>query len=88
MSTTEPAVPAAPAPGVVTIPPGVTVQPGRQTTQTSGFGTVVQGTQYPIVLANGTTSSVFVPDTALSDPAQVEAIFATKIAQLSAIPVG
>ena len=83
-------MPATPATNsqTVTIPLGVTVQPGRQTSQTNGQGQVIQGTLYPIVLANGTTSSVFVPDSILTNVAQVEALFTNKIASLSAIPVG
>jgi hypothetical protein len=67
---------------------GITVQPGRQTTQTNGLGAVVQGTLYPIVLANGTTSSVFIPDSTLPNLAQVEQLFTDKVNALNAIPVG
>lgn len=88
MSTSNPDTTPATTSNTVTIPPGVTVQPGRQTSQTSGQGQVVQGTLYPIVLANGTTSSVFVPDSVLSNAAQVQALFENKINSLAAIPVG
>lgn len=88
MSTTDPTVPTASAPTSVILPPGVTLQPGRQTTQSTAFGQVVQGVLYPVVLANGTVSSIFVPDSALGNIPQLQALFDAKINGLNAIPVG
>lgn len=88
MSTTEPATTQAASQQAVVIPAGVTVQPGRQTSQTTGQGQVVQGTLYPIILANGTTSSVFVPTSIETNVPQVQALFENKIAALAAVPVG
>lgn len=72
----------------IVLPPGVTIQPGRQTTQPNLSGNVIQGTQYTIILANGTSSTVFVPDSALGDLAAVQKIFTDKIDALNVIPVG
>jgi len=88
MSTSEPASTAVSSGNTITLPAGVTVQPGRQTSVTTGQGQVVQGTLYPIVLANGTTGSVFVPTSVETQLPQVQALFENKIAALSAVPVG
>jgi hypothetical protein len=87
MSTTDAATTATSGSGQVVLPSDITVMPGRQTSITNGFGQVTQGTQYPILLSNGTVSSVFVPTSAESNVEQVQAIFDRKIASLSIVPV-
>ncbi len=72
----------------IVLPPGVSIQPGRQTSQTTGAWQVVQGTLYGLVLANGTASSVFVPDSTLGNIPAIQALFDQRISSLSAIPVG
>lgn len=88
MGTSTPNTSGTSAGGTITLPPGVTIRPGRETSQTNDQGQVQQGTLYPIVLANGTTSSVFVPNSALSNPAIVQALFENKVNGLNAIPIG
>ena len=87
MSITTPGTDQPTGQGTITIPAGVTVQPGRQTSISTGQGQVIQGMQYGIVLANGTASSVFIPASAEADPKQVQAIFDAKLQALSLIPV-
>lgn len=72
----------------INLPPGVTIGAGRETTQTNAAGVVMQGTLFPVVLANGTSSSVFVPNSMLSNLPAIEKLFAEKVEALSAIPVG
>lgn len=63
----------------VTLPPGVTVQPGRETSQVNGQGQVVQGMIFPITLPSGTTTTVFVPYTMIADTAYVQALFEQRV---------
>jgi len=87
MSVSEPN--AAASQEQIVLPPGVVVGAGRETSQVPALGgALTQGVIYPIQLANGTSSSVFVPNTAFSSIAQVQAIFDAKIAQLGIIPIG
>lgn len=74
--------------GTISLPAGVSIGAGRETTQTNSAGQVIQGTLFPITLANGTSSSVFVPNSALSNLAGVEKLFADRVNALQAIPVG
>jgi hypothetical protein len=76
-----------PPPGATTIilPPGVSVQPGRETSQTNPQGQVVQGMIFPITLPSGTTTSVFVPYSMIGDVAFVQQVFDTRIAGIMAI---
>lgn len=69
----------------ITLPPGVTVGPGRETSQTNPQGQVVQGMLFPITLPNQTTTTVFVPYTQLQDLAYVQALFNTRIRSILAI---
>lgn len=71
--------------GAVTLPPGVTVQPGRETSQTNGQGQVVQGMIFPITLPSGTTTTVFVPYAMIADTAYVQQLFTARIAAIQAI---
>lgn len=63
----------------VTLPPGVTVQAGRETSQVNGQGQVVQGMIFPITLPSGTTTTVFVPYTMIADTAYVQALFEQRV---------
>jgi hypothetical protein len=69
----------------ITLPPGVSVLPGRQTSQTNGSGQVQQGTAFTVNLPDGTTTNVFVPDSMLSNLPAVEALITNKVTALMAI---
>lgn len=70
----------------IVLPAGVTVQPGRETSQTNQQGQVVQGMLFPITLPNGSTTTVFVPYSQLGNTAQVQQLFEARITALLAIP--
>jgi hypothetical protein len=70
----------------VTLPPGVTAGPARETSQTNQQGNVVQGVLVPITLPSGGTTTVFVPYSVLSNSAQVQALFDNRINALLALP--
>jgi hypothetical protein len=87
MSTTNQSTDVAQPGGAITLPPGVTVGPGRETSQLNAANQLVQGMVFPISLATGSTSTVFIPYTLLdSNPAQVQALFEARINALTAIP--
>lgn len=88
MSLTMPPTDGSNPAGQVVLPAGVTVSPGRETSQINAAGQVVQGMIYPIALANGTTSSVFIPDNLSGNVPQIQALFEGKVAALTAIPIG
>lgn len=69
----------------VTLPPGVTVQPGRETSQTNPQGQVVQGMLFPITLPSGTTTTVFVPYAMIGDTNYVQALFEQRVNAILAI---
>lgn len=87
MSISTPDTSGASSGGQVVLPPNVQVHPGRETTQTNTQGMVEQGTLYPVTLANRTTTTVFVPNTALGNVPAIQAIFDQKLGSLAAIPV-
>jgi hypothetical protein len=88
MSTTDLNAPAA-AGQQVTLPPGWSAGPARETTSTNAAGQITQGVQVPISSATGTTATVFIPNLALEQgPAAVQPIFNQKIAALQALPGG
>lgn len=76
---------AASSPQPVQLPPGVTIQSGRETSQTNQQGQVVQGMLFPITLPNQTTTTVFVPYSLLSNTAAVQALFEQRVNALLAI---
>jgi hypothetical protein len=79
MSASEPST------TTVTLPPGVTVQPGRETSQVNPQGQVVQGMVFPITLPSGTTTTVFVPYTMIADTTFVQALFEQRVNAILAI---
>lgn len=77
------------SPSQVVLPPGVTVGPGRETSQVPQLGGALQqGQLYPLQLPNGTTASVFIPYTAFNSVAQVQSLFDAAIGRLGIIPIG
>jgi len=69
----------------INLPPGVTVGPGRETSQTSPQGQIVQGMVFPITLANGSTTTVFVPYSQITDVATVQQLIGARVAAIMAI---
>jgi hypothetical protein len=75
-----------PPPGpTIVLPPGVTVQPGRETSQTNTQGQVVQGMLFPITLPSGSTTTVFVPYSLLANTEVVQQLFAQRVNAILAI---
>ena len=70
----------------VNLPAGVSVGPGRETSQLNAQGQVVQGMLFPVSLPGGATTSVFVPYSVLPNTAQVAALFNNRISALLGIP--
>ena len=70
----------------ITLPAGVSVGPGRETSQLNAQGQVVQGMLFPVSLPGGSTTSVFVPYSVLPNAAQVAALFTNRITALLSIP--
>lgn len=69
----------------VHLPAGVTVGPGRETTQTNTQGQVVQGMIFPITLPSGTMTSVFIPYTVLNNVSTVQQVFDQRIGAIMAV---
>lgn len=69
----------------VSLPPGVSISPGRETTQLGANNQNIQGMIFTLTLANGATTSVFVPYTQMAYPDQVAQVFADRVAQVNAI---
>lgn len=69
----------------VRLPAGVKLGAGRETSQLSDAGQVVQGMVWPVTLSDGTTSSVFVPNADLHNVSKVQADIAAKVNALIAI---
>jgi hypothetical protein len=72
--------------GQVTLPPGVTVGPARETSQLNAQGQVVQGVNLPVSLPNGGALNVFIPYTALTNPAQVQQLLDERINAILQLP--
>jgi predicted aconitase with swiveling domain len=80
MSTSTPSSPAP-----IQLPQGVTVQPGRETSQTNAQGAIVQGMLFPITLPSGSTTSVFVPYSVISNTSYVEGLIQARVNAIMAI---
>lgn len=71
--------------GKVVLPPGVSVGAGRETSEQDVQGMIVQGMVFPVTLDTGTTTSVFVPYSKITDLGYVQALFDSRIQALQAI---
>lgn len=71
--------------GVVTLPTGVSVSPGRETVQTGANGQAVQGMLYTLTLPNAAQTSVFVPYSLMGNLALVSQMFAERVAQINGV---
>jgi hypothetical protein len=69
----------------VTLPPGVTIAAGRETVQAGPNGQAIQGMIYTLTLANGASTSVFVPYALQQNLDYVRQLFAERIAGINAI---
>lgn len=69
----------------VTLPPGVTILPGRETSQAGPTGSMVQGMLFTLKLPNGAETNVFVAYDLMRDPASVSAMFAQRVAAINAV---
>lgn len=79
MSTSNPSA------GTVQLPPGVVVQPGRETSQVNNQGQIEQGMVFPITLPGGSTTSVFIPYSAIHDTSYVQQVIASRVNAIMAI---
>lgn len=71
--------------GQVILPAGVTIGAGSETAQIGPSGQLVQGMVFPISLAGGTRTSVFVPNSQLGDIAAVQQLIDQKVNGIRAI---
>jgi hypothetical protein len=69
----------------VTLPAGVAIGPGRETSQTNPQGQVVQGMVFPITLPNGSTTTVFIPYSQITNTQWVQEQFAQRVGSILAI---
>lgn len=67
------------------LPDGVSLGPGRETSETNAQGVVVQGLKFPITTKNGTTSTVFIPYSELHNTDAVKAIIDRRVNAIVAI---
>ena len=74
-----------PSNNVVNLPPGVTVEPGRETVQTGPTGQPVQGMLFTLVLPTGAQTSVFVPYALMGNTDIVGQMFAQRVAAINAV---
>ena len=69
----------------IDLPAGVSIGPGRETSQTNGQGVVVQGMVFPITLPSGSVTSAFVPYSEIHDTAKVKALIDGRVRAIMAI---
>lgn len=75
------------SPDKVTLPPGWSAGPPRETSTTNQGGQIVQGVQVPLTSVSGASTTVFVSYAQLQQgPAAVQPVFDARIAGLSALP--
>lgn len=70
---------------VVTLPPGVTVSPGRETVQSGPTGAGIQGMLFTLTLPNSAQTSVFVPYALMNQPAVVSKMFSDRVAAIQCV---
>lgn len=72
-------------PAGITLPPGVAISAGRETTQIGANNQNVQGLVFTLTLPNTTVTSVFVPYSLMAYTDQVAQLFADRVAAIQAI---
>lgn len=75
----------APSGPSITLPPGVTVAAGRETSQAGPNGQIVQGLVFTLTLPNGAQTNVFVPYALMSNVELVAKMFADRIAAINGV---
>lgn len=71
--------------GKVTLPDGVKVGAGRETSRTNGQGQIEQGMSFPITLPSGSETSVFVPYTDIANTSKVQDLIDARVNSIMAI---
>ena len=71
--------------GTVNVPIGVTIAPGRETTQVGPNNQTVSGMIFALTLPNGAVTSVFVPYATMANTAGISQLFADRIAAIEAV---
>jgi len=69
----------------VTLPPGVTTSPGRETVQAGPTGAGIQGMLFTLTLPNSAQTSVFVPYAIMNQPAVVSEMFAKRVNDINGV---
>lgn len=72
-------------PTTLTLPPGWTIGPGRETGQTQANNQVLQGLSYSLTSPSGTTTSVFIPYSMINNLAQVQGLVDQRTSAINAI---
>lgn len=65
--------------GKVTLPAGVSVGAGLETSATDSQGIVQQGIRFPITLPGGSKTSVFIPYSEIGDTAKVQTTIGDRV---------
>lgn len=68
--------------GKVTLPAGVKVGAGIETSATDEQGIVQQGVRFPITTPGGTKTSVFIPYSELGNTAKVQQVIGDRVAAI------
>jgi len=74
-----------PVGNVVALPAGVKIDPGVETVANGANNQPVHGMKFILTLANGATTSVFVPYALMSQTDVVSKMFADRVAQITAV---
>lgn len=84
-SLTNPDAPSGGGGMSIDLPAGVTIGPGRETSQTTSGGQVVQGMVFPLTTPNGSNTSVFIPYSQIHNASQVAAAIRSRAEAIIAI---
>ena len=71
--------------GQIALPQGVQITTGYETSQVGSGGAVVQGMRFTVEIPGGTTTTVFIPYSQITDTAAVESIVNARVAAIRAI---
>jgi hypothetical protein len=74
-----------PSSEVVKLPPGVSISPGRETSQLGPNNQNVPGLAFTLTLTNGTTSTVFVPYALMRNLPAVSQLFADRVEAINGV---
>ncbi len=65
--------------GIVSLPSGVKVGAGHETSQINAQGQIDQGMVFPVTLKDGSATNVFVPYSDFGDTAKIKTVFDDRI---------